>query len=289
MATGYDRFPIAMKIVQAYQTFIERIARAAAIPGVREILLPLTAPIPGETDDFGFVVLEDGSVGPFYVSLADTYQGVAATIAANHGKPWDTVSLARQIGCGRLAEAALALGAFNALSQHLMRRAGFDPVAEGSIKSPLGDGIRIGLVGYFRPLVERLLKQGHAVTVIEKQPQRVPVGQGVTLVTSPEALADCDRVLCTASVLINATVDSIVDACAGRVPLELIGPSASGLPDPLFQRGVAAVGGILIEDGVRLKQALSDGESWGTVGQKYQLDPTSWPGADALLRAIQRR
>lgn len=275
-----------MKIIQAYQALIEHIARVASIPNVRKILLPLTAPLPGESDDFGFVVLEDGSVGPFYVSLGDTYQGVSAAIEANQDTPWDTLSLTRKFGCGRVADAALALGAFNALSQHLMHRAGFDPVATGSGKSPLAEGARIGLVGYFRPLVERLLKQGHVVTVIEKQPQRVPVGQGVALFTSPEALADCDRVLCTASVLINATVDAIVDACDGRVPLELIGPSASGFPDPLFQRGVVAVGGIAIDDAERLQQALADGESWGTVGRKYQLDPTSWPGADALLRAM---
>lgn len=268
-----------MNTLQGYLQLIDRIDRSLRLPPVEEIVLPAREPVPGETDDFGFVILEDGSVGPFYVSLPGIWQGVKSRRETDR----EVAALARGMGDPALATSALALGAYNAVSQHLMSRAGFDPVAGGGKKAPLSEGSRIGLVGYFRPLVERLLDKGHPVTVIEKQPQRVPPAAGVSLHTSPEALADCDRVFCTASVLINGTVDRILDSCRGRVAVELIGPSASGAPDVLFERGVAAVGGLCIDDAQRLRQALADGDSWGAAGRKYQLDPACWPGVDALI------
>lgn len=271
-----------MNTLQACRDLLQRLDRTLTLPAVAEILLPPREPVPGESDDFGFVVLEDGSVGPFYVSLPGVWRGVSRHREAG----MESARLARRMGAPELADSALALGAWNAIGQHLMTRAGFDPLQAGATKATLPEGARIGLVGYFRPLVERLLARGHPVTVIERQPQRVPADAGVDLDTSPAALATCDRVFCTASVLINDTVDEILESCAGRVPVELIGPSASGLPDLLFARGVVAVGGLRITDVERLRQLQEAGESWGAAGSKYQLDPSCWPGVEALLQRL---
>jgi uncharacterized protein (DUF4213/DUF364 family) len=273
-----------MNWIHPYRALIERIETALKPPAIKEVLLPIAAPLIGESDEFGFVVLEDGSVGPFYVCLGDTYVGVAEFMSRQGGGGLDTISVARGVGSGRLAESALGLGAFNALSQHLMRRAGFDPKAVGKgAEAEEKAVLHVGMVGYFRPLTERLLARGLRVTVIEKLPQRVPADRGVEVFRSPAALAGCDRVLCTASVLINGSIDSILAACSGRVPVEVIGPSASGLPDPLFERGVVSMGGVVIEDAARLKEAMAEGKSWRAVGRKYQLTPAYYPGAAELI------
>ena len=270
-----------MKILQDCRDLARRIDHELTLPPVAELILPLEPPVPGESDDFGFLVLEDGSVGPFYLSLPGTWPGVSRCRVQGDS----SAALAARLGMPDPGQAALALGAWNAIGQHLMTRAGFDPVAGGAAKTALPPGGRIGLVGYFRPLVERLLAKGHPVTVIERQPERVPPDAGVELHTTPAALAACDRVLCTASVLINDTVDAVLAGCDG-VPVELIGPSASGLPDILFQAGVAAVGGLRVTDVERLRQVQAAGESWGAAGAKYQLDPATWPGVEALLARL---
>ena len=46
----------------------------------------------------------------------------------------------------------------------------------------------------------------------------------------------------TASTLVNGTLPGLLAAIDGRAPVELVGLDGSGLPDPLFARGVA-VGG----------------------------------------------
>jgi hypothetical protein len=95
-------------------------------------------------------------------------------------------------------------------------------------------------------------------------------------------------VLCSASVLINDTLDELLDACAGARSFELVGPSGSGLPDPLFRRGVSAVGGIAFERPERLRDTLARGEPWGLAGRKYQIEPEGYPGVGRLLAACRR-
>ena len=144
----------------------------------------------------------------------------------------------------------------------------------------------VGVVGFFRPLIEQFLASGLRVIVIEKQPDRVPADLPVDVQMQPSALATCDFVLCTASTLINDTLDEILASVHPNADIQLLGPSASGLPDVLFSRGVRSVGGVMIEDLARLKRAMQREESWGKSGRKYMLTPETYPGLDALLGRV---
>jgi hypothetical protein len=187
-------------------------------------------------DEFGFVLLADGTVGPFYVSL----DPVLRTLWTRYPRPervrLDPVALVRSLGGGDLAERALALGAFNALSQRLMRCAGYEPPERSESKEVTAGGSRgpVGMIGYFCPVVDRLVDSGSEVLVLELRPQRVPERPHVQVTTLAGDLAGCERVLCTASVLINDTLDDLLAACRGADVFELIGPSGSGIPDALL-------------------------------------------------------
>lgn len=264
---------------------VRRIERRLQLPAVETLLLPPESASDEMKDNFGFVLLRDGSVGPFYTSLEGTRQWVE-----QHPEVWRDQSpsaLALQMDGKHIPRSALALGAFNAISQHLMHRAGYDPsLVEGRADSePAGE--HIGMVGFFRPLIERYLAKGIRVTVIEKNPARVPPELGLSVHRSPEALADCDYVLCTASTLINDTLESIIQAVRDPAVINLIGPSASGLPDVLFRRGIRSSGGILFHHPERLKEALAKGDAWGKAGCKYQLQAAEYPGLDLLLEQIE--
>jgi len=266
---------------------IDKIGTSLKVPKITDILLPHGDKVDGQEDEFGFVILEDGSVGPFYVCLGDTRDRLAETQLRTRAITRGTLRTAEEIGSPDLPTGALAIGAFNALSQHLMRMADFDPSA--TISPPSSDGIPVkivGMVGYFPPLVERYLAKGCTLVVVEQKPGRVPGQEGVELHTTPDALRHCDRIICTASTLINGTLDEILSSAGPDKRIDLIGPSASGLPDPLFACGIQSVGGILIDRPGQLRSTMEAGEKWGDCGRKYQLTAENYPGIEALLAGI---
>lgn len=237
-------------------------------------------------DEFGIVFLDDDSAGPFYVSLDDTLEGLRSRLQTG-GLP--TVDRLPELLAERtLPERALAIGLFNALSASLMRRAGFEPhrAASDTGADTFHKGETVGMVGYFCPLVDKLLAQGCHVRVIELQPERVELRPGVSVSTAPADLAGCDTILCTAATLINNSLDELLAAAGSPRSFSLIGPTASGLPDVLFEKGVTATGGVHFDDSIALEQRLADGESWGKAGKKFVLTPDSYPGVDALIKAI---
>jgi uncharacterized protein (DUF4213/DUF364 family) len=249
--------------------------------------LYLPPPAADETfrDEFGFVFLDDGSVGPFYVSMG----GILDALWQRYPDPaacCDGVKpLLRGFERTDLAERALAIGVYNALSASLFKRAQFVPpdrAAVSGLDRPV-PGETVGMVGYFGPLVDRLLTRGCNVLALELAPERVSAQPGLASTVNPKDLCVCAHVLCTAATLVNDTLDELLTVLSGHVPVELVGPSGSGLPDALFARGVTSVGGIRFDDREALVTSLERGEPWGTTGRKYQLTPDGYPGADGLI------
>jgi hypothetical protein len=99
------------------------------------------------------------------------------------------------------------------------------------------------------------------------------------------SLAHCRLVYCTASTLINDSLEQVLENCVNAEAVDLIGPTGSGLPDVLFEHGVHAVGGVSFDDAVALREVLARRESWGAVGNKYELTAANYPGFEALLSA----
>ncbi len=176
-----------------------------------------------------------------------------------------------------------------------MRLAGFSPTDTNDDKtSSIGisqakKGEHIGMIGYFAPLIERLIEKDSEVLVLEKNPARVESQQGIILSENVTDLSSCQHILCTASTLINNTLDEVLQHSKQAKSFSLIGPSGSSLPDVLFKHGVNAVGGFHFTDIPALKQALKNQESWGHTGSKYQLTPNSYPGIEVLLENIVQK
>jgi uncharacterized protein (DUF4213/DUF364 family) len=274
-----------------YQRLGERLAALLGRPAVRGLYLP--TPVADETfrDEFGFVFLSDGSVGPFYVSMGD----ILRRLWRRHPQPGDVranpLTLLQGFASADLADRALALGVYNALSAALFRAAGFTPRerASGSGLGGVPAGALVGMVGFFAPLVDRLTAQGCRVLILELSPQRIPDADGVSRCMQAGQLGRCDLVLCTASTLVNDSLEGLLAAIGPHPQVELVGPSGSGLPDPLFARGVSTVGGSLFDDPEQLLQRLRRGESWGGAARKYQLDAAGYPGIDRLAKRLANR
>ena len=63
-----------MSIAKEHLILVERIGPLLPLPEVAEILLPRLDRDSTRQDEFGFVVLADGSVGPFYTRLGNTLE-----------------------------------------------------------------------------------------------------------------------------------------------------------------------------------------------------------------------
>ena len=277
-----------MTINDDYIALAQKLLDAIPVPAVSGIHLPSSSQSDEKKDEFGFVFLDDGSAGPFYVSLDDTLDGLHSRLD-REGLPAPS-RLPDLLMQQTLAERALGIGLFNALSASLMRRAGFQP-QHATTDTGAGEpraGETVGMVGYFCPLVDKLLARGCRVLVLERQPERVAPQEGVAVSTNPADLADCETILCTAATLVNDSLDELLAAAGAVRSFSLIGPTASGLPDVLFEHGVTATGGVFFPDRSALEKKLAAGESWGKAGEKFQLTPANYPGFDALVAAARR-
>jgi len=280
-----------MSITPEYLHIAETVASRIPLPQVSRLYLPEQSNDPEFRDEFGLLFLDNGVVAPFYASLPgvlDSLHTVYADIATQQPP---LIELIRMMDRDDLGARALGLGAYNAMSQHLMRAARLLPLEKGKAgnmgSAELHPGEQVGMIGYFCPLIDKLVDRGHTVLVIEQQPERVPERPAVTLSQNAADLADCRIVLCTAATLINDSVDNILQHCRNAENFSLIGPSGSGLPDVLFEHGVDAVGGVFFPSTTELNDTLTSRSSWGKAGQKYQLDATIYPGYRALLEKIE--
>lgn len=250
-------------------------------PRVRALHLP---PLPwnGSKDgEFGALELDDGTLGLGYVLLGDTLAQLAGTAAAGAASPWagaDALTLAGQWRSADPAERAIGLAAVNALSRHLMDRAGFAPAPATDSIAGLAPqaGEHIGMVGYFPPLVKQVTAQGARLTVLELRADLAGPREGCTVTLDPQALSSCVKVLSTSTVLMNHTLDPVLAHCQAARAIALIGPSAGGLPDVLFARGVTAVGGSWVTDNAGVINALRSGTPWSGHARKFLLTPADW-------------
>src|SRR5574342_771573 len=151
-----------------------RIGEALRPPPVARVLLPAAEPGPEGRGEFCAVQLGDGSAGLAYVLLGDARERLAAIPAASLAGE-DAAALARGLRGDDAAGRSLGLAALNALTRHLYQRAGFAPdLARDSLGDlALGPDDRLGMVGFFPPLVRRALEAGTSLLVLELKAELV--------------------------------------------------------------------------------------------------------------------
>lgn len=282
-----------MTITQDYIELARSIDASIELPKVSGIYLPEPSDEEEYKDEFGFIFLDDDTVGPFYTSLP----GELPRLWEEREKiqfPCSLISLVEGFSSSKEAIRGFALGAFNAMSQHILIRSEWNlwpeedrkGVSVGGVDVEEGDWV--GMVGYFCPLIDKINEKGGKVLVLEKQPGRVVEHDGCRLTQDPQDLSRCQHILCTASTLVNESLEGLLAVTSSAVSFNLIGPSGSGLPDVLFKRGVNSVGGVLFSDIDALRQSLEVKESWKGAGRKYLLNRDEYPGVERLISRIKK-
>lgn len=261
------------------------LAERGPLPKVRALHLP-PPPVPGGMrGEFCALELEDGAVGLSYVLLGDTWAQLASGGGTLVRAGQDALALAHGFGQADGLARTVGFAAVNALTRHLFNRAGYAPAASGDSIGHLDPqpGETIGMIGHFTPLIPRIVAMGARVLVVELRADLVGERDGVRVTLDPAELEGCRKVLVTGTLLLNHTLDRMLDHCRGATQLAMIGPSVGCPPDLLFARGVTLLGGSWITEPAAYLAALARGEPTGPFARKFALLAPDYPGWPQLL------
>jgi uncharacterized protein (DUF4213/DUF364 family) len=261
-------------------------------PKVRRLHIPRRPGEPGEHDaEFCAIELDDGAFGLSYILLGNTLDRLLERHGSNRQDALagaDPMALAQRLADGDAVERAVALAAVNALTDSVWRRVGYSPPPAGNSLGEvvLGPQDHLGMIGFFPPLVRRVDEAGGRLTVVEMNAEMVARQQArfpqVHITLERAALADCNTVVGTSTMLLNDSLDAMLAAAPNATRFALIGPSAGLWPDALFERGVTLLGGTQVTDGQAFADAMAAGESWSAASRKFAVERCGWPGWMAL-------
>jgi uncharacterized protein (DUF4213/DUF364 family) len=207
-------------------------------------------------------------VGARCTAVCSVRCGLAATVAGPrpHEAPVRDIGRLHTKSARQLAEYALSsntleasigIAAINSLVRVDAGRAvqmnAFDVIVRH------GSGRRVALVGAF-PFVPRLRPLVGELKVLELEPAEGEYPASA----AGEIVPAADVVALTASALINHTLDHLLSLCSRDAFVIVLGPTAP-LSDVLFEHGVTAVAGTLVDDEGAALAAVAEGASFREV------------------------
>ena len=277
-----------MSFARDYLAQLDAFAARSPLPRVRALHLPPAQADRDGSDNKGeFCALElnDGSLGLSYVRLDDTLARLRDGGDGLGLAGADALAVARRYASADSCGKTLGFAAANALTRCLFDRAGFRP---GDSADSIGQmqpqaGEQIGMIGLFRPLLGRILQSGARLTVVELKAELAGEAAGYRVTLDAAELAACSKVVSTSTLLLNDTLDRMLEHCRNARWFAMVGPSAGCLPDALFARGVTLLGGSWVIDRAGFIDALKRGEKPSAFATKFALTTENYPGFAALL------
>jgi uncharacterized protein (DUF4213/DUF364 family) len=117
---------------------------------------------------------------------------------------------------------------------------------------------RVAMVGYFGPLVPKILKITDKLTVLEKREIEDPKTMTLPSEKAREVLPISDVIILSASTLANRTFDELISFRGAAREVVLLGPSAPLYPAPFFERSITAIMGTRIIDPLTMLTVVSE-------------------------------
>ncbi|MAG31292.1 MAG: hypothetical protein CL908_10445 [Deltaproteobacteria bacterium] len=279
-------------IASDYLQLVEAIGQRLDVPKIKSVHVAPFDPDPRNNSKFGAIVLSDGTVGITYTGLDDAL-GDLQVPSRTQDLPGQSPLQVAQLYCGESGwQRSLGMAAINAISQFVLRESGYSPPGMGKTLAQLAlkKGDHLGLVGYFPPLVEQARADGIHLTVLELDDRWLQESDEFVVTLDPKDLGTCNKLVCTGTALINQTIDSVLPYCRSAEHKLIVGPTVGCLPDPLFDRGLTALGGCRVVDLEKFLRLWAGQQKWRGATRRYELSRrTGYPGVEALLSAAGTR
>ena len=160
----------------------------------------------------------------------------------------------------------IGIATLNAASQHIL--AVNNPYTD--LKEELIDYLkinkktRISFIGFIVPMIEKIKKITKDITVVDDNPISKTLSNEFNIKSSINQLNEqelkVDILFCTGTSILNDTLEDIISAFKKNANyIVIIGPTASFIPDILFDYGVDIVGGMKILDSEATLKILQEG------------------------------
>ena len=173
----------------------------------------------------------------------------------------------------------IGIAALNAISQHILKV--INPYKE--IKGDLIDftkinnNSRVTFIGNIAPLVRKVGQKTNKVTIVEEDQKIVSHNDKFVMKRNMDELNERELnsnvIFCTGTTLINNSIEDILQLFKKTANcFILIGPTASMIPDILFDKGVDIIGGFRITDSESTIRVLQEGggtKLFKKYGKKY--------------------
>lgn len=275
-----------MSIANDYLDLMQRIGGLLHIPPVRAIHIAPFEADPEKSSKFGAMILTDGTVGLTYTALDGALSDLQDRTKTDNLVNISPVQIAELYAGESGWQRSLGMAAINAVSQFVFKHSGYVlPAMDKTLDLlALQKGDHVGMIGYFPPLVEQVRAQGVPLTVVELNEKWLQRTDDFEVTSDLAHLKSCNKVVCTGTVLINQTIDSVMENCGNAEQILIVGPTTGCLPDPLFDRGVTLLGGSIVVDHRKFVQLWAAQEKWRRTTRRYVLRRgEGFPGYQALL------
>jgi uncharacterized protein (DUF4213/DUF364 family) len=122
---------------------------------------------------------------------------------------------------------------------------------------------KIGMVGAFVPFLKRFkVMEGIDLSVVEQKKDSLRADEMQFYVPAEQAsvvLPACDTVIITGASIANGTIDDLLSFTRPGATVIVTGPTASMLPDALFQKNASIVSGVEVTDTDKALDLLAEG------------------------------
>jgi uncharacterized protein (DUF4213/DUF364 family) len=219
--------------------------------------------------------LSNGTGGVSYTPVKDIPQAVCCPSSA--GKIFDpakingmkAVDVLAALSSDEPIKTAIAIATLNALSAICWER-GLTDNYRIQMNTDAVDVVRmpaqssVAVIGAFVPVLRKLKARGGRWWVIEQDPQTLKsdeMDHFIPAERSDETIAAADVLIITGVTLVNNTLEPILKAARPDAEIAVVGPTASMLPEALFERGARVVGGVWVKKPDELLNVLAAGGS----------------------------
>jgi uncharacterized protein (DUF4213/DUF364 family) len=210
-------------------------------------------------------LLEDGHAGVAYTFREKASAGCSVFMGKRPLSGRNAVELLDYLGSSQEVESTVGLAVANALGN----RPTLDQ-EEGDILEFLDvrPEDRVGMVGYFGPLVGPLEQQAAELVIFERNASRsskvLPAEQAL------ERLPGCNVAVITSTSLILGDLDDLLEAAAYCREVALVGASTPLVPGVFAARGVTLLAGVVVTDPPAVLRIVSEGGGMGFFGSSVR-------------------
>jgi uncharacterized protein (DUF4213/DUF364 family) len=175
----------------------------------------------------------------------------------------------------------IGLATLNAVSQHILKI--INPYKK--VKGDITDSLKINketnitFIGLMKPIIRKVSQTTRNLTIIEDNIEISAEFKDLIVKSNVDQLKiddlSTDILFCTGTTILNNTLEDILEKFRYRAgKIVVIGPTASMIPDLLFDNGVDIVGGMKIVDSSEVLKIIEEGggtKAFKQYGKKYNL------------------